>query len=194
MHDSRMLLITMKLSKKTVIISSIVVVSLVIFIAIAVIFKSSVSKPKNLLKVLQESVDLQIKGFVYTEVGEANAKWEVKAETATYNKKQELAVLDVVQIKLTTSDGKVFLMSADKGQMHTKEKTIEIKGNVVITSADGDKFSTDHLNYSDAEKKFYTDAPVTMENARMKITGKGLALFMNDGRLNIPAMVKAKIN
>jgi LPS export ABC transporter protein LptC len=181
----------MKLSKKTIIVSSIVVGFLAILIVVASVIRTNVSKPKNLLKVLQESVDLQIKGFVYTEIGEANAKWEVKAETATYSKKQELAVLDVVQIKLTTSDGKVFLMSADKGQMHTKEKNIEIKGNVVITSADGDKFSTDHLNYSDAQKKFYTDAPVTMENARMKITGKGLALFMNDGRLNIPAMVKA---
>jgi LPS export ABC transporter protein LptC len=147
-----------------------------------------------LLKALQNSVDLQIKGFVYTEVGEANAKWEVKAETATYNKKQNLAVFDKVQIKLTTSDGKVFVMVADKGRMLIKEKNIEIKGNVVINSENGDKFSTDYLNYNDTEKKFYTDAPVTMENKRMKITGRGLALFMNKGELNIPSMVKAKIN
>jgi LPS export ABC transporter protein LptC len=78
--------------------------------------------------------------------------------------------------------------------MHTKEKNIEIKGNVVITSADGDKFSTDHLNYNDAEKKFYTDAPVTMVSKRMKITGNGLTLFINDGKLNIASNVKAKIN
>jgi lipopolysaccharide export system protein LptC len=65
---------------------------------------------------------------------------------------------------------------------------------VVITSDTGDKFSTDHLSYNDAEKKFYTDASVTMENKRMKITGQGLSLFMNKGELNIPSMVKAKIN
>jgi LPS export ABC transporter protein LptC len=194
MHDGRMLRIKMKLSRKTVIISSIAVVSLVILIAVVAVIRVNVNKPKNLLKVLQNSVDLQIKGFVYTEVGEANAKWEVKAETATYDKKTNLAVFDRVQIKLTTSDGKVFMMSADKGQMNTKEKNIEIKGNVVITSDSGDKFSTDHLNYTDAEKKFYTDAPVTMENNRMKLTGVGLTLFMNKGELNIPSMVKAKIN
>ncbi len=181
----------MKLGKKTIIISTL---SLIILIAIVALIKTNVNKPKNLLKVLQESVDLQIKGFVYTEVGEANAKWEVKAQTATYNKKQNIVALDMVQIKLTTSDGKVFIMNADKGRMFTKEKNIEINGNVVITSGDGDKFSTDHLSYTDAQKKFYTDAPVTMENARMKLTGKGLTLFMNDGKLNIPSMVKAKIN
>jgi len=111
-----------------------------------------------LLKALPD-VDLKIKGFVYTEVGEANVKWEVTAETATYSKKQNLAVFDRVQIKLTTSDSKVFVMSADKGQMFTDKnnieiKKIEIKGNVVIISDAGDRFSTDHLSYNDAEKSF----------------------------------------
>ncbi len=85
-------------------------------------------------------------------------------------------------------------MSADKGQMFTKEKNIEINGNVVITSDNNDRFTTDHLSYNDAEKKFYTDAPVTMENKRMKLTGTGLTLYINDGNLSIPSMVKAKIN
>lgn len=184
----------MKLSKKTVIFSSVVIVFLAILVVVAAIIRTNVTKPKNLLKVLQESVDLQIKGFVYTEVGEKNSKWEVRADTATYDKKQNVAVLDMVQIKLTTSDGKIFLMSADKGRLLTKEKNVEITGHVVITSADGDKFTTDHLSYSDTEKKFYTDAPVSMEKGKMKITGKGLTLFMKDGSLSIPSTVRAKIN
>jgi LPS export ABC transporter protein LptC len=183
----------MKLSKKTIIISSIIIVSIVLLIAVAAIIKINIGKPK-LLKKLQDGIDLQIKGFVYTEVGEANAKWEVKAENATYNKKQNLAVFDRVQIKLTTSDSKVFVMTADKGQMFTDKKNVEIKDNVVIISDTGDRFSTDHLSYNDAEKKFYTDAPVTMENKHMKITGVGLTLFMNTGELNLSSLVKAKIN
>ncbi len=183
----------MKLNKKTIIISSIVVVLIAILITAVAIIKINVNKPRNLLKALPD-VDLKIKGFVYTEVGEANVKWEVKAETATYNKKQNLAVFDRVQIKLTTSDGKVFIMKGDKGLMFTDTKNIEIKDNVVIISDAGDRFSTDHLSYSDAEKKFYTDAPVTMENKRMKITGVGLTLLMNTGELNLSSLVKAKIN
>jgi LPS export ABC transporter protein LptC len=183
----------MKLSKKSIIISSIIVVLIAILITAVVIIKIKVYKPMNLLKALPD-VDLKIKGFNYTEVGEANAKWEVKADIATYDKKQNLAVFDRVQIKLTTSDGKVFEMSADKGRMFTDTKNIEIKDNVVIISDADDKFSTDHLSYNDAEKKFYTDAPVTMENKRMKITGVGLTLFMNTGELNLSSLVKAKIN
>jgi LPS export ABC transporter protein LptC len=183
----------MKLSKKSLIVSSIVVVLIAILIAAVAIIKIKVNKPANLLKALPD-VDMKIKGFNYTEVGEANVKWEVTAETATYNKKQNLAVFDRVQIKLTTSDGKVFIMKGDKGQMFTDTKNVEIKDNVVIISDAGDKFSTDHFNYNDDEKKFYTDAPVTMENKRMKITGQGLTILINKGELNIPSMVKAKIN
>lgn len=185
----------MKLSKKTIIISSITIVSLVVFVAVLFIVRTNVNnKPKTLLKALQNSVDLQIKGFVYTEVGDAKAKLEVKAETATYDKGQNIAVLELVRIKLITSDGRVFVMKADNGRIITDKKNVEINGNVVITSNDGDRFATDYLKYSDAEKKFYTDAPVIMENKRMKITGKGLTIFMKKGELNIPSMVRARIN
>jgi LPS export ABC transporter protein LptC len=182
----------MKLGKRSIIISSIIVVLIAISIATVAIINSKIKKPGNLLKTLPD-VDLKIKGFSYTEVGEANEKLEAKAEIATYDKKQNLAIFDRVQIKLTTSDGKVFAMSADKGRMFTDKKNIEIENNVVIISDAGDKFSMDHLSYNDAEKKFYTDAPVTMENKRMKITGKGLSIFVNKGELNIPSTVKARI-
>lgn len=178
--------------KKTIILSGLVFVLAVV--VITVVIKNISDKPKNILKILPDHVDLQIKDFIYTEVGAANSKWEVKAQTAQYNKKQNLALFDQVQIKLTTAEKKVYVMTGDKGQMLTDKKDIEIKGNVIIVSDSGDHFTTDYLKYSDAEKKFYTDAPVIMENKRMKIKGIGLTLFINTGELNLSSSVKAKIN
>jgi LPS export ABC transporter protein LptC len=177
--------------KKIIIIATLAVVLLggVIFAIITNVYE----KPKNVLKVMPAHVDLQIKDFVYTEVGEGNSKWEVKAKSAQYNKKQNLAVFEHVQISLTTADKKVYQMSGEKGQMLTDKKNVEIRNNVVITSDSGDRFTTDYLKYSDAEKKFYTDAPVVMENARMKLTGKGLILFINKGELKLLSSVKAEI-
>jgi LPS export ABC transporter protein LptC len=183
----------MKFNKKIIIILSISVIVLATAIVFAVIRNIS-DKPKNILKILPDHVDLQIKDFIYTEVGAANSKWEVKAQTAQYNKKQNLAVFDRVQIKLTTAEKKVYVMTGDKGQMLTDKKDIEIKGNVVIVSDSGDRFTTDYLKYSDAEKRFYTDAPVFMENKQMKIKGRGLIILMNTGELNLLSSVKAHIN
>jgi len=184
----------MKLSKKTKTISILLIIFVVITAAVLVIKNNIYDKPKNIIKILPDNVDLQIKDFIYTEVGEANSKWEVKADSAKYVKKENLALFDRVKIKLTTSEGKVFIMTGDKGQMLTDKKDIQIKGNVIIVSDKGDRFSTDYLNFSDAEKKFYTDAPVTIENKKMKIKGKGLTLYINTGELNLSSLVKAKIN
>lgn len=161
--------------------------------AVLVIINNIYDKPKNIIKILPDHVDLQIKDFIYMEVGEANSKWEVKAESAKYIKKENLALFDRVQIKLTTSEGKIFTVTGDKGQMLTDKKDLQIKGNVVIISDSGDRFSTDYLNFNNAEKKVYTDAPVTMENKRMKIKGTGLTLYIKTGELNLFSLVKAKI-
>jgi LPS export ABC transporter protein LptC len=184
----------MKLSKKTRIISIILIIFVVITVVVLVIINNIYDKPKNIIKILPDYVDLQIKDFIYTEVGEANSKWEVKAESAKYIKKENLALFDRVKIKLTTSEGKIFIMTGDKGQMLTDKKDIQIKGNVIIVSDTGDRFSTDYLNFNDAEKKFYTDAPVTMEQKRMKIKGTGLTLYIKTGELKLSSLVKAKIN
>jgi Uncharacterized protein conserved in bacteria len=184
----------MKSSKKTKIISIILIICVVLIAVVLVIINNIYDKPQNIVKLLPDHVDLQIKDFIYTEVGEANSKWEVKADNAKYIKKENLALFDRVKIKLTTAEGKVFTMTGDKGQMHTEKKDIQIKGNVVIVSDTGDKFSTEYLNFNDAEKKVYTAAPVTMENKRMKIKGTGLTLYIKTGVLNLSSLVKAKIN
>jgi LPS export ABC transporter protein LptC len=184
----------MKSSKKTKIISLIIISGIAIVIAVLVIMNNLPDQPRNIVRILPDHVDLQIKDFIYTEVGEANSKWEVKADSAKYIKKENLAIFEHVKIKLTTSEGKIFIMTGDKGQMDTDKKDIQIKGNVVIVSDTGDRFSTDYLNFNDAEKKAYTDAPVTMENKRIKIKGTGLTLYIKTGELNLSSLVKAKIN
>ena len=184
----------MKSSKKTKNISIILIICIVITVAVLVIINNIYDKPKNIIKILPDNVDLQIKDFIYTDVGEDNSKWEVKAENAKYIKKENLALFDRVKIKLITSEGKKFTMTGDKGQMNTEKKDIQIKGNVVIVSDKGDRLSTDYLNFSDAEKKVYTNAPVTMENKSIKIKGTGLTLYIKTGELKLSSLVKAKIN
>ena len=184
----------MKSSRKTKIISIILIIFVVIVTAVLVIKSSIYDKPKNIIKILPDHVDLQINNFIYTEVGEDKSKWEVKADSAKYIKNQNLALFDRVKIKLSTPEGKIYVMTGDKGQMLTDKKDIQVKGNVVIVSDTGDRFSTDYLNFSDAEKKAYTDAPVTMENKKMKIKGTGLTLYIKTGELTLSSMVKVKIN
>ena len=184
----------MKFTQKTKKISILLIIFAVIAATVLVIKNNIYDKPKNIIKILPDHVDLQIKDFVYTEVGEGNSKWEVTADSAKYVKNEHLAIFDRVKVKLTTAEGKVFILTGDKGRMNTDKKDLQINGNVVIVSDKGDMFTTDYLDFNDAEKKAYTDAPVTMENKKMKIKGKGLTLFIKTGELKLSSLVKAKIN
>lgn len=184
----------MKLSRAVKITVAVIIVLILACAIVFAIYKVGVEKKSNIIKILPDEADVRIQDFVYTEVGKENIRWEVKAKTAQYQKKLNLALFDHVQIKLTTQEGKVFLMTGDEGRMQTDTKDVEIKGHVVVTSDTGDKFSTDYLRYSDAQKKIYTDAAVMMESRQMRIQGVGLSIFMNKGELLLSSGVRAKIN
>jgi len=151
-------------------------------------------KKTNLIKILPDEADMRISDFVYTEVGQDDIQWEVKAESAQYQKKKNLALFERVRIKLTTKEGRVFTMSGDRAEMLTDKKDVEIKGSVVITADTGETFTTDTLRYSDARKTIYTDSPVLMESKRIRIQGVGLTILMTRGELIVPSSVKAKIH
>lgn len=158
-----------------------------------VVLRTTAGKKDNIVKILPDEADVRIADFFYTEVGQDNLRWEVKAKTAQYQKKKNLALFDQVQMKLITQKGKAFWMTGDKGEMRTDSKDVEIRGHVVVTADTGEKFSTDVVRYSDARKEIYTDAPVRMETSRMKIQGKGLSILMDKGELSLASGVKANV-
>lgn len=183
----------MNLNKKIKFITLIVAVVALVAVLAFFMMQGMGVKKTDIIKILPNEADIRIQDFVFTEVGQDSIRWEVKSKTAQYQKKQNLAIFDQVQIKLTTKEGKVLTMTGDKGEMLTDKKDLELKGHVVITADTGEKFSTDYLRYSDARKKIYTDSPVVVESDRMKIQGVGLAIFIDKGELTLSSAVKASI-
>ena len=151
-------------------------------------------KKTNIIKILPNEADVSIQDFVFTEVGRDNMRWEVRSDNARYEKNQNLAVFDQVRVKLTMPDGKVIVMTGDRGEMITDKKELEIKGHVVIITDSGEKLTTDYLKYSDGEKKIYTGAPVVMESERISIQGTGLAIFIEKGELVLSSAVRGRIH
>ena len=101
---------------------------------------------------MSDRVDLQVKNVRYTEVGDSGMKWEITADTARYQKKENLALFEKVKVRLVMKDGRVFVMNGDRGRLNTQSRDMEIEGNVGIVSENGDRFSTDRLRYRNAGK------------------------------------------
>jgi len=174
-----------------------IIIGLLLIIIVSALFVHSGMKKKGtegVLKILSDKADLYIRDFHYTEVGDPESTWEIDADSAKYEKKKNLALLENVRVKLVTSDGRTFLMTGTEGRFHTDSRNIDVYGNVEIISDNGDRFTTDYLNYSYSEKRVYTESRVTMENPRIRITGVGLSLLLKTKRLTLLSNVRALIN
>jgi LPS export ABC transporter protein LptC len=149
------------------------------------------SPEKTLLKIMSDRVDLQVKNVHFTEVGSSGMTLEIKADTARYQKKENLALFDQLTVRLVTKDGRVFMMNGDTGRFNTQSRDMEIEGNVGIVSENGDRFTTDRLLYRDAEKRIETDRPVVMENRSIRISGVGMIFSLDGKKVTLLSQVRA---
>ena len=149
--------------------------------------------PETMLKIMSDRADLEVKNVLYREVGGDGTKWEIRAKNASYLRKQNQANFAQVEIKLFLPDGKVIVLTGDKGQLNTATRDITISGNVGITSLSDERFTTDYLQYSAAEQRLHTDAAVLMETPQLKINGVGLSLSLQDRDVVLLSRVHGRV-
>ena len=61
---------------------------------------------------------------------------------------------------------------------------------LAITNS-GERITTDHVDYADAEKKLYTDDPVLFTNPKLKIRGLGMTIMVNEQTVTLHSRVNA---
>jgi LPS export ABC transporter protein LptC len=177
------------MGKKTFLISGL----LVLFaLAAALLVGIRKEPPKVLLEKMAEKVDLQAKNVRYTQVGSSGMKWEITADSAQYRKQENLALFDNLRARVIMKDGRVFVMTGDEGVLNTQSKDMDIRGNVVVVSEDGDTFRTDRVRYRESLKRIETDRPVVMESKHTRISGVGMVLNLKDQTMAILSGVQAK--
>jgi LPS export ABC transporter protein LptC len=156
-----------------------------------VFFSLNKPNPETVLKILPDNVDLQIRNFHYTEVGDENWKWEIDADTAEYVKKDNLAYFDNVKMRIIDSNGKIITLTGKKGRLNTETKSALISGNVLVETENGDQIRTENLNFADAEKKVFTGDPVEFTNGRLTIKGIGLTFLIPEQKVTLHDRVDA---
>ena len=145
------------------------------------------------LKIIPDHVDLQIKDVHYTEVGDPDLTWEIRADSARYVKKDNLAYFDRILINLIGKDGKTLSLTGKEGVLHTDTKDADISGEVVVVTHNGDMVKTDKLHYIHSEKKIRTDREINLQNPHMTVHGVGMSLSLTEGKVSLLSHVKAVI-
>ncbi len=65
-------------------------------------------------------------------------------------------------------------LTAEHGDYHRDTGLLSLKGKVVVTRSDGTAVRTEALEWSDAEGRFWTDAPAELSDGNSIISGTGL--------------------
>lgn len=160
-------------------------------VAMVLVFGVFREPERALLKVLSEKTDLQVRGVRFTEVSDSGMKWEVTADTARYQKQDQLAFFEKIAVKLVMKDGATYLMTGDRGTMKTDSRDLEIEGNVVIVSEKGDRFTTRRLRYRNADRVISTADPVQMESGPIRVSAVGMILPLDEKKVSLLSGVRA---
>ena len=90
------------------------------------------------IKVMSEGVDVEIENFKVTHENKGVKEWELKADLAQVNNKQDLTKLRNVEMVLHKGEGKQYIISADSGIYKNKTEDVSLDGNVkLLGSTDG---------------------------------------------------------
>jgi lipopolysaccharide assembly outer membrane protein LptD (OstA) len=84
-------------------------------------------------------------------------------------------------------------LKANKGIFDKGENLVHLSENVVITSTDGTKLTTDHMVWDAETKNVSTDAGVNIKRPDMEITGTGAVCDMEGKTAELKQDINAKL-
>jgi len=165
-------------------------------IVLAGIFFSGERKGKSLLTVLETvsgAADLEVRDFRYSQAGDPEFQWEVRADLARYYREKELLSLETVFVRMLSRKGREYFMTGRQGTLNSELGDMTLSGDVEIVSDEGERLTTDTLNYRASDRTVHTDDSVQMHRKNLDLSGKGMTFTIERNDLVLFSDVKAVI-
>lgn len=164
---------------------------LAVVILLAVLFLGSVvwrhlnNQPvQEVLRTLPQEIDLALDNLHYTETEDGRQRWTLTADRAEYLRGSHLVRL--APVKLVFYDAGAFgelTLHADQGELQEDIRQVDVWGNVVVTTARGEKLVTDSLRYEEQGRRLSTAASIHYTAPRQELTGTGLLIDLEKNTL-----------
>jgi LPS export ABC transporter protein LptC len=122
------------------------------------------------------NADLSIKEVQLEEQSE-DVRWQLRAEQALVFEQEGKTVLRNVAVDVNER-GRSWSIVGEEGDLFDAAKNFEVRKNVVLTSSDGLRLETTVLRWHGAEKRLWTDQPVTIRKEGAVIQGTALNVLM----------------
>ena len=136
--------------------------------------------------------DLNVKE-VRIEEEAGKVRWRLTAEQALMWEQKGAGRTELRQVSVEVEEPeRSWKIVGDEGVYLQKEKKIELRGNVVVTSSDGLRLETEVLRWHGDERRLWTDSPVMLTAPGGVVRGRSLELAMASDATTIGGRVRAR--
>ena len=136
--------------------------------------------------------DLHVKE-VRIEEEAGKVRWRLTAEQALLYDEKGTGRTELRRVNVEVAEPeRTWTLIGDEGEYLAKEKKIEIRGNVVVTSSDGLRLETEVLRWNGEERRLWTDTPVMLSGRGSVVRGSRLEVAMAEDATTIGGPVRAR--
>ena len=136
--------------------------------------------------------DLNVKE-VRIEEESGKVRWRLTAEQALIYDEKGAGRTDLRRVNVEVEEpDRTWTIVGDEGQYLAREKKIELRGNVVVTSSDGLRLETDVLRWNGDERRLTSDRPVVLSGRTAVVRGRTLDVAMASDATTIGGRVRAR--
>jgi LPS export ABC transporter protein LptC len=140
---------------------------------------------RAVIEALQPGVDVELTGIRFSETRQGVRKYLLAADSATYSAHGISLMKHIAVTFFDVSGTETMWLRADEGDLSGNNQSVKLRGDVVLTGAQGFVLKTDHLTYNKEEDRLQTDATVLLESAQGVLRGRGLIVAPEQGRLKL---------
>lgn len=133
---------------------------------------------------------IKVEKFTYSSVG--SDQWDLEATSASVSEKMDYVDLKLPRVVYYGGAGGKIYLNAQSGNLDKKDGKVEARGSVSIKYQNF-KFLTDNVKYSQGLLEAQAPESILMEGDDMRLSGKGLRLFVDKEEIVIEQDVKASL-
>ena len=140
---------------------------------------------RTVVEALQPGVDVELTGIRFSETRQGVRKYLLSAASATYSA-HGISLMKRIEVTFFDAGGRETMrLRAAEGDLFENNQAVNLRGDVVLTGAQGFVLKTDHLTYSKEDDRLQTDAPVLLESVQGVLRGRGLIVAPEKERLQL---------
>ncbi len=139
-----------------------------------------------------KGVGVKIDNVHYTSARQGRVEWELFAVSATRYKTGDLTALDTIRLVFhVKGDVSPYTLTAKEALYREGAGEVDATGGVTVTSGTGYSLRTERLKYNAKAARITSDDRVEIITNGMKVTGAGLLIEIDRGKLFLFKDVRA---